>query len=83
MHGSFDKPGENDRRIYQRWGIGFFSLPVFLVIALIVLMIIQPAGSNWIAEAVQAEFSGTNVLPEITPTQLARPTMRFRTVRAN
>ena len=31
----FDKSGETIKRIYQRWGIGVFALPVLLVIALI------------------------------------------------
>ncbi len=82
MHGSLDKSGKNDHSIYQRWGIGFLVLPALLAIVLIGLAILQPATSNWISEAVQAEVAGFNVTPELAPTQLARPAMEIRTVRA-
>jgi hypothetical protein len=83
MHGSPDKSGKNDNSIYQRWGIGFLALPALLAIALVGLAIVQPSASNLISEAVQAEVAGFNAMPEITPTQLARPAMQIRTVRAN
>ena len=83
MHGSLDKSGKNEDAIYQRWGIGLLVLPVLLAIVLAGLAIVQPATSNWISEAVQAEFTGIGIMPEVTPTQLARPTMEMRTVQAN
>lgn len=83
MHGSLDKSGKNEDTIYQRWGIGLLALPVLFVIVLAGLAIVQPATSNWISETVQAEFTGISVMPEITPTQLARPAMEMRTVRAD
>ncbi len=83
MHGSLNKSGNSDKSIYEKWGIGFLALPVLLVIVLFILAIIQPVPSNWISEAVQAEFTGTDVLPDVTPTQLARPAMQFRDARAN
>jgi hypothetical protein len=83
MHGSFDRPGRNDNSIYRKWGIGFLVLPALLVMTLIVLAIVQPATSNWIAESVQAEFTGNGVMPDDAPTQLARPAMEIRTVRVN
>jgi hypothetical protein len=83
MHGSLDKSGKDENGIYQRWGIGFLALPALLAIVLITLAIVQPAASNWISEAVQAEVAVFNAMPEITPTQLARPAMQIRTVRAN
>ena len=82
MHGSLDKSGKNDHSIYQRWGIGFLVLPALLAIVLIGQAILQPATSNWISEAVQAEVAGFNATPELAPTQLARPAMEIRTVRA-
>ena len=81
MHGSFDRPGESGNRMQRSWSIGFFAFPILLVIALIGLVIAQPAASRWISEAVQAEFGGGN-LTEIAPVQLAKPTMQIRTVRA-
>jgi len=82
MHGSFDKPSESGNRMQRSWSIGFFAFPILLVIALIGLVIAQPAASRWISEAVQAEFGGDNLTPEIGPVQLAKPTMQIRTVRA-
>jgi hypothetical protein len=85
MHRSFDRSGRGDNSIYRRWGIGFLVLPVLLAVTLFALAIVQPSTSNWIAETVQAEFIGNSILPEVAPTQLARPApaMAIRTVRAN
>ncbi|MGH9694544.1 MAG: hypothetical protein ACRD5Z_10405 [Bryobacteraceae bacterium] len=79
MHGSFDRPGESGHRMQRSWSVGFFAFPILLLIALIGLAIAQPAASNWISEAVQAEFGGR---PEIAPVQLAQPATKIRTVRA-
>jgi hypothetical protein len=62
--------------------VGFFALPILVVIALIGLALAQPAASKWISEAVQAEFGGGNLTPEIAPVELARPAMQIRTVTA-
>jgi hypothetical protein len=82
MHGSFDRSGEADNRTDRSWSIGFFALPVVVVLALNGLAMIQPAAFQWISEAAQAEFVGTD-LPEAAPTQLAQPTGDIRAVRAN
>ena len=82
MHGSFDKSGKSDDSIYARWGIGFLALPAILAMTLIGLAIVQPAASNCISGAVEAEVAAFTVVPEVTPTQLARPVMEIRTVRA-
>jgi hypothetical protein len=71
MHGSFERSGENASRIQRSWSLGFFALPVVLVIVLVALAMTQPTASNWISEAAQAEFVGTDVAP-VTPTQLAQ-----------
>jgi hypothetical protein len=82
MHGSLDKSGNNEDSTYRRWGLGFLALPALLAVTLIGLAIMQPAASNWISEAVQAEVAGISLMPEAAPTQLARPDMEIRTVRA-
>ena len=82
MHGSFDRPGQSGDRTQRSWSIGFFAFPILLVIALIGLVVAQPVASRWISEAVQAEFGGGDLAPEIAPVQLAKPTMQIRTVRA-
>jgi hypothetical protein len=83
MHSSFDRLGRNDNRFYRRWGIGFIVLPVVLVMTLFALAIVQPTQSNWIGEAAQAEFAGIGAMPDVAPTEFARPAMQIRTVRAN
>jgi hypothetical protein len=81
MHGSFDRSGKSNNRIQRSWSFGFFALPALLAITLIGLAIVQPAASNWISEAVQAEFAGFNLPP--APTQIARPAEETRAVRTN
>ena len=44
------------------------ALPVLLVIALIGFAVSHPAASNWISEAVQAEFVGTDWCADTTQT---------------
>jgi hypothetical protein len=79
MRGSIDRTGQNQDRTVRSWSIGFFVLPVLLVITLVGLAITKPSASNWISEAVQAEFVGS---PDAAPTQLAKPATPIRTVKA-
>ena len=84
MHGSFDRSDKSNNRIDRGSGIGFLALPVTLVIVLIGLAMIQPAAPAWISEAVQAEFVGPDVGPDMRPMQLAQPDMVVTgTVKAN
>ncbi len=83
MHGTFDRLDKNDNRIHQSWSAGFFAVPVLLVLALIGLAVFQPAASVWISDAVQAEFTGTNMAPQVAPTQLAQPAGETRAARVN
>jgi hypothetical protein len=82
MHGSFDKSGDNDSRTHRSWSVGFFALPVFVVLALAGLILTQPAASNWISKAAQAEFVGLDPAPQAAPTQLAQPAIAIRVVKA-
>jgi hypothetical protein len=81
MHGSFDKQGETGNRSSRSWGIGFFALPIIVVIGLIGLAMTKPAASNWISAAVQAEFAGSNLPQEAASTLLAQPAMTVRAAR--
>jgi hypothetical protein len=83
MHGSLDRTDRNQHRVPRNWSIGFFALPVALLITLVGLAMFQPSASTWISEAVQAEFTGTNPVREPAPTQFARPAGDVRTVRVN
>ena len=82
MHGSFEKSVKSNTRFSERRSIGFFAFPVLLAVALIGLVMLEPAASKWISDAAQAELAGIYVMPEATPTQLARPNLEVRTVRA-
>jgi hypothetical protein len=81
MHGSFDRSREPGKSIYRSWRIGL--LPALLAMALVGLAITHPNMSSWISDTVQAEFANTYLTPEITPTQIAQPATKIRTVRAN
>ena len=83
MQGLLDKSGETINRIYQRWGIGVFALPVLLVIALVGLAMTPGAASNWISQATEAEFAGVNYRPEAAPAQPAKPAIEIRIVKAH
>jgi len=72
MHGRFEEREDfrKGTNLRQDIGLGFLVLPVVIAIALFALLVIQPAGSNWIAEAAQAEFVGDTI--PLSPTQLAQ-----------
>jgi len=82
MHGTFHRPGGSYNHVDRRAGLGFFAVPLVLVIAVIVLARIQPAMPTWISEAVQAEFVGPGSVPDVAPTQLALPGTVTRSVEA-
>jgi hypothetical protein len=81
MHGSFDR-SQHHRHTDRNWNIVVCALPALVAVALVGLAIIQPAAPNWISEAAQAEFVGTNA-PDLVTTQPAGPVMQVRTVKAD
>jgi hypothetical protein len=81
MHGSLDNPSETDSSIYR--STGFFALPILIIIVLVGLAMTRSTASNWISQAAQSELVGTDPVPDVTPTQLAQPAMKFQTVKAN
>jgi hypothetical protein len=83
MNSSFDKPGKPDDDVRGYWNVGLFALPALVLIALVGLAVMHPAASNWISDAVQAEFVGINPAPEAAPSQIAQPAREMRTVKAN
>jgi len=83
MQGLLDKSGETINRIYRRWGIGVFALPVLLAIALVGLAMTPRAVPNWITQATEAEFAGANYRPEAVPAQPANAAIEIRTLKAN
>jgi hypothetical protein len=83
MHGSFDKQPRGSQSAYRNWSMKLIALPILAAVALIAFAISHPGASRWIAEAAQAEFVGTDLVPDIAPpTRLAQPSNDIRTVEA-
>ena len=84
MHGTFERSRDTgDKNVYPGWGIGFLAIAASVAVTLVAMAIVHPAGSNWIAEAAQAEFTSDLTVPEAAPLQLARPASEIRSARAN
>lgn len=84
MHGPFDKSPKGEPNIYQNWSMKLFALPLLVAIALIGYFISHPEVSRWVADSVQAEFVGTNMMPDVPPpAQIAQPNDQVRTVSAH
>jgi hypothetical protein len=83
MHGSLnEKPGD-PKSAYRAWDNKLVALPILIVVALIGIAITQPSASKWISESVQAEFAGTDLVPDAAPpTRIAQPRNEVRTVKA-
>ena len=82
MHGTFDRLGKSNNRISGGRDFGFLAVMGLLMMALTGFVITHPVASTWIANAVQAEFVGPGLAPEVAPTQLAQPGQVTGTVRA-
>ena len=87
MHGSLDNQPNDSKKdsksVYRAWDIKLVALPILIVVALIGLAITHPSASKWVSEAVQAEFVGTDFLPDLAPpSRVAEPTNEIRTVKA-
>ena len=72
----------SDRRFLWSWTTGILLVHGIVLLVLVGLLTRYPAPSQWISQAVQAEFVG-DPPPVIAPTQLAGPGGQMRTVRAN
>jgi hypothetical protein len=83
MPGPLEKQLRDSESAYRNWDIKLFALPVLFVVALIGFVVSHPAASRWISDAAQAEFVGTDVVPDIAPpTRIAQPSDEIRTVKA-
>jgi hypothetical protein len=57
--------------------------PIVLAFALIGFLVSHPSASEWISDAAQAEFVGTDLVPDLAPPpRLAQPANEIRTVKA-
>ena len=80
MHSRFDRSHKEENGFFEKWGIGFVVLPILLAIAMIVLSMIQPPNTNWVAESVQAELAGKSPTPADAQAQNTKPSTQTRTV---
>lgn len=84
MHGTFERLREiRDNDLNRGSGFGFLALPVIIAVATVALAITQPAVSNWIVQAAEAESGGGAILPDAVPTQMARPGGEISSVKSN
>ena len=84
MQGPFEKSPKGEPNIYQNWSMKLFALPLLLAIALIGYVVSHPDVAKWVADGIQAEFVGTDIVPDLAPpTRVAQPTEQMRTVRAH
>lgn len=78
-----EKQPRSGKSAYHNWNIKLFALPILLVVALIGFAVSHPSASKWISDAAQAEFVGTDLVPDVAPpTRVAQPTNEIRTVKA-
>lgn len=70
----------SDSRFLRNWTAGILAAHGVILLVLLGLVIRSPAASDWISQAVQAEFVG-NPPPVIVPTQIARPNPEGRPER--
>ena len=83
MHGSFDKQPRDSESVYRNWSMKLIALPILAAVALMAFTVSHPDASRWIAQAVEAEFAGTDLVPDIAPpTRLALPSNEIQTVKA-
>ncbi|WP_143271549.1 hypothetical protein [Bradyrhizobium mercantei] len=73
---------------YESFSIKLIALPVLVIVALIGVLVSHPAAVQWISDAAQAEFAGTEAVyadpvpnvAQVAPT--AQPRNEIRTVKA-
>jgi hypothetical protein len=78
MPKAFDKLDRQENRTQWKWAAGIAAI----MLALIALMSNSPTASNWVSDAVQAEFANSNMTPQQAPVQTVQPGNPMRTVRA-
>jgi hypothetical protein len=80
MQRSLNDLSRSDRRFLWNWTAGILAIHGVILLVLAGILILNPVASEWISQAVQAEFVG-NPPPVIEPTQIARPDRQGRPER--
>ena len=60
MPRAFDRLDQQENRTQWKWTAGIAAALGAIMFGLVVLMSNSPVASNWVSEAVQAEFVGSN-----------------------
>jgi hypothetical protein len=81
MQRAFDQLDQQENRTQWKWIGGIAAAFGAVMLTLVALTWNSATVSNWVSDAVQAEFVGT-MMPEQTPVQTAQPAKDIRTVRA-
>jgi hypothetical protein len=82
MQGPVEKQPRDSGNVYRNWDVKLFALPVLLATALIGFVVSHPGASKWVADAAQAEFVGTDLVPDrAPPTRVAEPKSEIRTAK--
>ncbi len=82
MQGSLNDLSRSDRRFLWNWTAGILAIHGVILLVLAGILILNPVASEWISQAVQAEFVGSPP-PVVVPTQLAQPGGQVRVVRTD
>ena len=77
MHGSQGNSGSPNCRLSWNWTAVILTVHAVIFLTLVGLAVGYPGASEWISQAVQAEF----VTPTLAPTQLAQPAGQMQTAR--
>jgi hypothetical protein len=82
MPRAFDRLDQQENRTQLKWTAGIAAALGAIMFGLVALISNSPTASNWVSDAVQAEFVGSNLPEQQAPVQIARPAGDIRTVRA-
>jgi hypothetical protein len=69
MPRAFDKLDRQENRTQWKWAAGIAA--TFIMLALVALVSNSPTASNWVSDAVQAEFASSNMTSDAAPVQIA------------
>jgi len=77
MQSAFDTLDQQENRTQWKWTAG---IAAGFGIVMFALVWNSPVATNWVSDAVQAEFAGS-MMPEQWPLQTAQPAREYHTVK--
>jgi hypothetical protein len=67
MHQSLEDLSPEDRRTYRIWTRGIFAFYGALLAGLVVIAMSTTPAAQWVSDAANAEFVGTDLTPPMAP----------------